>query len=517
MALNVKLGPNFFSNELRGYADWAFAFFRENFQNSVDAGSKNINITIEKISNDVSRVVFEDDGKGMDLNTLENIYFVLGETSKGSGSNIGGYGRARILTCFAQNSYELYTGDLHVVGCGSEYTINKVESFHKGVKLIINVNTNINGREINLVEKLEGYLAYSYIDCNVFVNGEKWKNWSYCRNYRKSLSYGNVYTNNSKSPYLIVRVNGTLMFYRYLSSSDTQIIIEITPELSRKVLLSNRDGFVSEYQRELDSFISEIQIDKVSALRVKNNKSFLFNGTGNFNIKKENKKNPILNANDLGKDYRSLSPSSGCYNPCLKMTDTSIVDNNENSSKQLNSGHKFFNILVLDDDVTNSKVKKVINRFYPSNWDLYGEDKLVNGQYKVIRKGVENFKLINIWKIICEEVLKCLMKTNFSPESINWGVGFIFSEKYEAMNLTENGINNLLINPVNDNGIMRYKISKKSHLIELITLAIHEISHIISRYHDENFASVMTDITKNVIPNVNNIVSLIKKYKNIQM
>ena len=45
----VKISSEFFENEIRNYSNWEQAFWRELFQNSIDAGSTEINISYEKI------------------------------------------------------------------------------------------------------------------------------------------------------------------------------------------------------------------------------------------------------------------------------------------------------------------------------------------------------------------------------------------------------------------------------------------------------------------------------------
>src|ERR1700739_328160 len=117
----ITLSPSFFKNELRAYADWRTAFWWELYKNSVDAKASTVWIDFEEAeSNNPPNtatngstlkevtISFEDDGPGMDRPTLEQTYFVVGETTK-SASNIGGFGRARILTCFAHKHFRIHT------------------------------------------------------------------------------------------------------------------------------------------------------------------------------------------------------------------------------------------------------------------------------------------------------------------------------------------------------------------------------------------------------------------------
>jgi hypothetical protein len=112
------------------YADFTIAFWRELFQNSVDAGATKITIAIEErqprryggqgAPAKVTSVVFVDNGHGMTEQVLNDVYFKMGRSTKDAdGSSIGGFGRARIMTCFSQESYSILTRDRFVNGDGA--------------------------------------------------------------------------------------------------------------------------------------------------------------------------------------------------------------------------------------------------------------------------------------------------------------------------------------------------------------------------------------------------------------
>jgi hypothetical protein len=117
------------------YGNWVMAFWRELFQNSVDAGSKSISISLEDKpargafgapadpNKNVTNVVFADDGHGMSAETLNDVYFKMGKSTKDAedGSTIGGFGRARIMTCFSQERYTILTKDRFVMGDGVHF------------------------------------------------------------------------------------------------------------------------------------------------------------------------------------------------------------------------------------------------------------------------------------------------------------------------------------------------------------------------------------------------------------
>lgn len=132
------------------YSDWMLAFWREFFQNSVDAGARNIAISLstEKArgsfnldadtDENVTRIVFDDDGKGMSADVLSNVYFAIGESTKGSeAGSVGGFGRARLMTCFSQKRYSILTSDSFVMGDGPHYVLYDLTSAERQIAMAI--------------------------------------------------------------------------------------------------------------------------------------------------------------------------------------------------------------------------------------------------------------------------------------------------------------------------------------------------------------------------------------------
>jgi len=213
------------------YSDWQLSFFREFFQNSVDAGAKNINISVKEVpargsfddtadgSKTRTRVVVEDDGCGMTADVLDKVYFAIGQTTKDDGSSVGGYGRARLMTCFSQARYSILTKDRFVLGDGPDYVnfdleqaeseleaafvkvaegpavyadrlasseglredLNRVKAARaaggfKGCRIEIDIDFE-NGRwntptPARMLDKLHQYLSESQLPCTVTVNGK---------------------------------------------------------------------------------------------------------------------------------------------------------------------------------------------------------------------------------------------------------------------------------------------------------------------------------------------------------
>lgn len=209
-----------------GHSDWALGFWRELFQNAVDAGATKVDITLDDAPGKgsfgrpatldrVVRVTFSDDGRGMDERILRDVFLKPGETTKRSGDTVGGFGTARIMLAFSQVRYAVRTQDWLVEGDGSEFTcltmpqaaeakraeideavaaghadraeqlradlafIMADQDTRKGCKLEIDVDpkeTPWNYRNVDkakLLAKLDEYLSLSQVPCKVRLNGEE--------------------------------------------------------------------------------------------------------------------------------------------------------------------------------------------------------------------------------------------------------------------------------------------------------------------------------------------------------
>ena len=67
-------------------------------QNSVDGGGKNIALDAKTQEDGTMLVTCDDDGRGMDEDTIVNKFLVLGGTTKiGAGGAAGGFGKAKEL------------------------------------------------------------------------------------------------------------------------------------------------------------------------------------------------------------------------------------------------------------------------------------------------------------------------------------------------------------------------------------------------------------------------------------
>jgi hypothetical protein len=200
----------------------------------------------------------------MTRETLEQVYFVVGETTKVGACSIGGFGRARVLTCFGHAFWRISTNQWRCTGSGTQYEISPMEPQQEGCLIEVTI---VLATAAEMGCALDLFLQSCQLDCEVWVNGALFNRWAYRNRVAGQLSFGKVFVNKSKTRYsVLVRVKGVHMFSRYTQAA-WQIVIEIDPARSREILTSNRDGLTSRASRELDDFLGEIWVSPVSAVR----------------------------------------------------------------------------------------------------------------------------------------------------------------------------------------------------------------------------------------------------------
>jgi hypothetical protein len=100
----IQIGSDYFRKCARKeYSqEIPYIWTREAIQNSVDAGSSLINITV-----DDSFVIFEDNGHGMDNNIISDKLLTLGGSFKDSETATGGFGKAKEVLFFCWGYWEI--------------------------------------------------------------------------------------------------------------------------------------------------------------------------------------------------------------------------------------------------------------------------------------------------------------------------------------------------------------------------------------------------------------------------
>jgi len=482
----ISIPKSFFIKEREHlYSSWREAFFREMFQNSLDAGSSRIDINIEE-----GLVEFIDNGHGMSDDTINNVFFALGETSKSGENSVGGFGRARILTCFAMNSYKFWSNHSFCNGDGAMYSVETVSDFQIGCKFRINVGADES--VFKMREALYAVLQRSQLDCKVFINGIQFKDWMRKNRHVKDDSFGSIYVNKSKDSggSVVVRVKGLWMF-DIRTSAKPQIVIEIDIKKSREILTVNRDGMHWAYQNSLQEFLEALAVDKRSALRENRRKTRLILGTGVHTSinSKQVKEFPVENF-----EVVSMRPIGGGI--AAAVASSSVVDREVIDGKmfETNLPTIYLNDQTDPFDDSHKKVRRVIDQYDPMNWTFFTKKRSSNSDgEETFRKGGAKLKLLIVWEACCREAIRAYMVCR-DEEYVKWIVGWTFDLDALACHEMLVQGNALCLNPVSADGKMRYKVRDKRDQKVLMALAKHEVAHIMYSYHNEDFSSLHTDI-----------------------
>jgi hypothetical protein len=486
----ITIPKSFFVKERRMYSCWQFAFWREFFQNSIDANATRIDIYTTDLGDGLSRIRFVDNGVGMSRETLENVYFRLGATSKEGEDMVGGFGRARILTCFSMRDYQIHTRDNLVQGDGGDYTILETE-YLQGTDITVHIE---NENYSYLWSYLHEYLRFSKMNCDVFVNNIRYTDWmeigTHIRNLElKDVAFASVHSQIKGSARwcLSVRVRGVLMFKQYINS-DMHVMIEIEPGKSREILTANRDGLQGEYAKVLEQLTQELASETRSALIPKfKKKDMTIRGHGLFysvgKSEQVQRTSALKKSNEVKQEVRvqeifGLPEDS---EPQVVVRDPETKPSMELLTSNLPD-------IFIVDDTTNDKVKKIIDNYVPLNWVTIDR----NGRR--VNKGSVMYKLLMYWKIACEHAVDSFLRANPNWSGISWGIGWVFSDTSEAKYLSvENGCA-FLLNPVDAEGNLKFFLTSQESQKRLMAYAKHEVAHIVSTYHNEDFARALTYI-----------------------
>lgn len=486
----ITISKRFFEVELKNYSDWKRAFWRELFQNSVDAGSTEIHVNITQgPKGDV--VSFQDNGPGMTRETLENVYFQLGETTKISTDTVGGFGKARILTCFAHEGYEILTQTSHVVGSGSEYSLTEIPLIPGCLVTIETAHS--------MMYSLKDFLSLCSIKCAVYINGEKFSNWY--RTYKVSAQneLGSIYVNKKgSSDLMVVRVNGVWMFSRWVTST-VPVILELDLVRSREVLLSNRDGMSYQYSRMLDKMVSDLQANQSAVLKETPKTLKVYGDLKTRRSQKKAEKDENVSHTSKGASEEKTQDRESASEPIedIYVKTHTLPPSYKDAPKYEKKEYVPSDVLdvrldgyVVVNEATNSTTRNRARWFDPINW--------VNGH------GGKRQRVWQIWTKAVEAVLDIAMPL-YSIERIAYATGFVLSDNVAAKNMYVDGGFYLLVNPLNSSNTLNFGVNDKTSYMEYLSLAVHEVAHCIHGDHDETYAGVVTTIMGKIFMNLDGI------------
>jgi hypothetical protein len=486
----IRVPHQFFIDERKKLYNWKPDFWRELVQNSVDAGAKNISVTVIDCGGGQIRCEIKDDGCGMTLDVLNNVYFALGETTKKDSGSIGGFGRARIMTCFGHDKYEIETLTNMVRGCGADYEVDEIER-EPGCMIRVwmsEVTTEA------MLSHLNEYLSQCSLKgrVNIRINGAEFDGWLNAGRKMRELSFGDVRVNRSGTyeNRVIFRVNGLSMFHRY-SNCKKQVVVEIDPRRARDVLSANRNSFVASASNEVDRFVDEIAIDDKSALRdrQRETRKIVRGGGAMVMLGKRQRQEASQTVGKAGLPSEDVSTTETVLRPAALAP---LLG--EAKGKTSMFGDRFapdlFDVLIIN-ETCDPEMDAVVARYDPENWT--NEVKRSKGVMTPYKRGREAYRLLIAYKVAVEEALRIMLDIYDIPQ-MSWSIGWTFGYN-EGCHLEIDGSHVFCLNPV-EGKKAKYRLTSKADLLALLAIAKHEAAHARVDMHNENWGSTLTEIDK---------------------
>jgi hypothetical protein len=493
----IRIGQEFFITALKDYHDWQEKWWREAVQNAVDAGGRNVHLSAVDQTDGTKLVTCDDDGRGMDEDTIINKFLVLGATTKTSSSgSAGGFGKAKELLLLPWISWRIHSRDREVIGAGIDYEIREAP-FRQGTRLEVvmpadkktdhaigmaflqkcylpHINFTVNDKPI--VAELGGDRLISDIPGKIEIY---------------------FVPRDFKSHYMYIRTKGIYMFSIYIGEVPGVIIGEvIAPSID--ILTANRDGFRDwETKQAIEGLAQRVAKDNMSALRAKQGLiQRKYEGTGRFRAK--NKAADILE--NIGAAQTKLTNAS--EDMILKMLTTMQATDPDKtvvtSPIDASSMQAMLDIKYAGAAHVEAAIKQLVWQpdFYLVNTI---ENWVVPKRFFPETMKPRVIKLIKSWTELCRFVLMQL------GSEAEFGVGFVFSEDTAAEARTDKNEKTgeeehwLMVNPLRHPSKTKWSEdilspSKENDLKWLYAAAIHECTHFADglSYHDESFAAALT-------------------------
>lgn len=472
----VTIGPKYFQNEKRAYSNWKSALLRELCQNGTDSrGCSKIEIE----ASDDGVIVFTDNGCGMDRDTIVNVFMNIGETTKSDG-DVGGFGIARNLICFAQKRYVIRTHNLLIEGSGASYTITETPEFRKGCQFQIETgesNTSWSHHITRLLERSNIPQQVEFVGNPVPAKPHRGR-------FVRTLSFGEVYHNKSGERGIHVRVNGVWMHSHAMPDGIAgTIFVEIDPAKSKAVLTSNRDSLQWKEDREMNAFLTELATETIGALKTRKRSFAKVTQPGNlFSCRRPvvDRKETIPHSESSAASFHAMTMGIN-HGDIVSKQDVKQVEIIPSSEWELETIDPIISCSAIFNNSEDPKITAIAKKFLP----------------ELLTPESTRYKLLATWSVMCQYVARQYVEMQ-ELDSLDYGIGWIFDEP--TLNAALVNERYICINPIDSEGRIKYSINKKTDLFAMLTLAIHEMCHFVTAYHNETFAAVMTKLSMRVFP-----------------
>lgn len=482
---SVQIPKGFFlKHSKQEYSDYKTRLVCEISQNALDAKATKIELNF-------TDEYFEciDNGVGMDSNILINGLLTFGGTFKLEYS-CGGFGAAKFLCLFSQDTFHIHTRNIKVNGEGLNYTLEENQENRQGtvIRGYFAQEWNSTGEQMANIAKQ--FLSKCQLKADVYVNGTKFTDWKTVKRCTRQNEWSKLYTHkiDHENYYVTVRKNGLYMFRKYLGEGiKKEIILEITCS-SKEALTSNRDGLTQDKDAEFSKLFAEIIVDKKSFDKEKARK-WIVRGLNNywtemFNKMKSAGDNIALVLQMETAFKRRNLDELGILVARYEASDTSIGN--------LNAG-----------DIAKDLVKEV-HKTLETDFivDISGTDYTeIQKRHNPKTMAESNRKIAKLWK----SALSLVFQAN--KMDAKYRIGFILNPQIAAQYSLDNGVEEFLINPE----AKFWEEAKSKRIYELLICACHEVSHRNHTRHNDEFIGNEEKLLINTLDFISGDVNVISK------
>lgn len=519
---SIAVPHDFFLSERNtAYADWHGAFWRELISNSVDAGATRLHVRTRFTPDGGFLIDFADNGTGMGRQTIETVYMRLGASTKRDEAGIGGFGRARILTCFSQRAYRIRTANLVVTGEGGDYEIRETDSSVKGCAISVTADPDEARRltraltmvlqqsrlHVEMTADLvpdspRGEVLFTPEERLRWSDGGRFRGWTRPGTHIRTLTdetgtWADIHVSRGDKALhetSIIRVNGMAMHDDHLAAR-AQVIVELNPHRAREILTSARDSIRAPWRHELQKLYAEVASEAHTALRNKTRekRTVLIPSRGGGAGQP-----PPRAPSTASTPPAQVVPEEGRRNDD-RARETVNACNDAPSQTPRRVGDPLIDRLIsIRDEIPGPRLdvgihidsptpaqRAAVKRFLPETWSAPGG-------------GGRNAELLHAaWSGACRHALDALVKVRPCAfrDSDRWVTGFVFDAQMRACHAAVGAVRHgLLLNPVDDGGRMIFRLKSREDLRRLSALACHEVAHCVHSWHDESFANLLTTL-----------------------
>lgn len=455
------------------------ALLRELVQNSKDAGADTFTIDAEP-----DKITITDNGCGMSEEVLKKGMLTMSGSIKNEGAT-GGFGAAKELILFAQESYEIETNNIYAYGSCLSYMLDRKE-FVQGTKITIVPHELFDYRKSEFEDIARVYLQQCKFDMRCSVNGIGINQFHIGDLYRE-LPWSKIYSKSGEpTSEMKIMHNGLLMFKKRTSEMKNHITIELKGD-STNSLTTSRDSLRYSQGDDLDSLVLEMQQSQGEFGKLYN-KIVTYQGKKSF-------------IQTLKEEFNEIQ-----MNEILEHVPNEIL-HNDNVTSQIEIMERIAASASMPIEVRENieKIKEVLTADIEEDFKIRVDKNDIDTIPEEICPGTMKKKyevIVSLWKAAMIEIGNVY---NDMPPQYN--IGFILSDDSEALFTNDEKGMCFYINPYSK--AFHHAGSDIESIHNLIVVACHEVAHSYTDYHGNAWQNEFQRIIVKFFANSN--VSAVRK------